>query len=140
MPGEIAESIPFTAWEQAVFVVLVIVLVITLVAIWNREANASRVFQAEQSREWQEFISGQDDKWRTFSKEQREANNTEMRSVSQSLRDLAQVTSGLAREVQEMRQESRVHADRSDLHNDELAKLIGQMLQAKPTRSRKVSD
>lgn len=95
-----AESIPFTAWEQAVFVALFIVFVVSLMgsllAWFNR-----------QSDKWQKFMFDIDDKWRAFNKEQREENNCAMEDVKNGLGNLTKVTEELVKEVREMREDSR---------------------------------
>ena len=56
--NEISEVIPYSAWQQAVFVVLIIVLVVWLLA-----------WMSKQQQIWQDFIAGRDDKWQAFSQE-----------------------------------------------------------------------
>ena len=93
-----AEVIPFTAWEQAVFVGLFIVLVLWLLAWFSK-----------QSDKWQQFIFQIDEKWREFSRTQREENNCAMMDVNASLTNLARTTADLARSVEEMRVDLKDH-------------------------------
>ena len=93
-----AEVIPFTAWEQAVFVGLFIVLVLWLLAWFSK-----------QSDKWQQFIFQIDEKWREFSRAQREENNCAMMDVNASLTNLARTTADLARSVEEMRVDLKDH-------------------------------
>ena len=107
-----AELIPASAWEQAVFVSLFIVLVVGLLYWFTR-----------QSDKWQSFMLEIDEKWRAFNKEQREENNACMTDVNSGLRNLTQVTQGLVTEVREMRIESR-EITAALLEHDDQAKEI----------------
>lgn len=127
------ESIPFTAWEQAVFVVLFIVFVISLMgsllAWFNR-----------QSDKWQKFMLDIDDKWRAFNKEQREENNCAMADVNAGLTNLTKVTEGLVQEIREMREDSRRFASEIFMEHDLRAREILNRVtpQAKqPSKSKK---
>ena len=94
----VAEAIPFTAWEQAVFVALFIVLVVGLLYWFTK-----------QSDKWQSFMLEIDEKWRAFNKEQREENNCAMADVNASLSNLTRTTGDLARSVEEMRVDIKAH-------------------------------
>ena len=107
-----AELIPASAWEQAVFVSLFIVLVVGLLYWFTK-----------QSDKWQSFMLEIDEKWRAFNKEQREENNACMTDVNSGLRNLTQVTQGLVTEVREMRIESR-EITAALLEHDDQAKTI----------------
>jgi hypothetical protein len=107
-----AELIPASAWEQAVFVSLFIVLVVGLLYWFTK-----------QSDKWQSFMLEIDEKWRAFNKEQREENNACMTDVNSGLRNLTQVTQGLVTEVREMRIESR-EITAALLEHDDQAKAI----------------
>jgi len=107
-----AELIPASAWEQAVFVSLFIVLVVGLLYWFTK-----------QSDKWQSFMLEIDEKWRAFNKEQREENNACMTDVNSGLRNLTQVTQGLVTEVREMRIESR-EITATLLEHDDQAKAI----------------
>lgn len=87
--------LPFTAWEQAVFVALFIFFVIGLL-MWF----------SNQSKQWQDFIAQIDEKWRQFNEKQRTENNCAMSEVREAVSDLATVTQGLVSEVKEMREAS----------------------------------
>ena len=107
-----AELIPASAWEQAVFVSLFIVLVVGMLYWFTK-----------QSDKWQSFMLEIDEKWRAFNKEQREENNACMTDVNSGLRNLTQVTQGLVTEVREMRIESR-EITAALLEHDDQAKAI----------------
>lgn len=92
---EVVEAVPYSAWEQAVFVVLVIVFAVALLAWFSK-----------QSDKWQKFMFDIDDKWRAFNREQRDSNQQSMNCVEGSLKDLTTVTQGLVMQVREMRDES----------------------------------
>ena len=109
---EVAEVLPFTAWQQAVFVALFIVFFVGVLA-----------WLTKQSDKWQAFMFQIDDQWRAFNKEQRECNNAAMADVNNSITNLTKVTEGLVMEVKEMRADS--HQFAIDLRNhDAQAKEI----------------
>ena len=89
-------QIPFTAWEQAVFVVLFITMVIGLLYWFSK-----------QSDKWQKFMFDIDEKWRAFNREQRETNLQSMNCVENALTNLTTVTQGLVNEMREMREDSK---------------------------------
>lgn len=88
MHTEVVEAVPYSAWEQAVFVVLLIVFAIALLAWFTK-----------QSDKWQAFIARMEEQWRAFNREQRKENNDCM----QGLTDVIQQ---LLLQVREMRDES----------------------------------
>ena len=117
---EVAQIVPFSAWEQSVFVVLFIVLVIGLLYWFTK-----------QSDKWQAFMLEIDEKWRAFNREQRTDNNCHMEDVNKSISNLTKVTEGLVMEVKEMRADSRQFA--VDLHDHDLqAKEILTAVRPKP--------
>lgn len=107
------ELIPASAWVQAAFVCLFIVLVIVLITWFSK-----------QSDKWQAFIEASNDKWRAFSKEQREENNCAMADVNNGLSNLTKVTEGLVQEVREMRIESREITAALALHDDQAKEIL----------------
>lgn len=75
--GDWLLNLPQTAWDDGLFVILFIFLVIGLLYWFSK-----------QSDKWQDFLALQDDKWRDFSREQRKENNavvSEMRFSVDSL-------------------------------------------------------
>ena len=126
---EVAEVLPFTAWQQAVFVALFIVFFVGVLA-----------WLTKQSDKWQAFMFQIDDQWRAFNKEQRECNNAAMADVNNSITNLTKVTEGLVMEVKEMRADS--HQFAIDLRNhDAQAKEILAIVQkpaAKPRAKKPV--
>lgn len=91
-------GIPYSAWEQAVFVVLFVLLVIALL----------RWFSSQQGK-WQEFIQSRDDQWQEFLSHQREVDQERYEGVEESVKNLTKVTSELVKEVQDMRSDFRSH-------------------------------
>jgi dsDNA-specific endonuclease/ATPase MutS2 len=101
----VSQSIPFTAWEQAVFVGLFIVLVVMLLGWFTK-----------QSDKWQNFIAKLEEQWRVFNREQRQENNA-------CIQGLVEVVQQLLLQVKEMRDENSEFY--SDFHNhDQQAKEI----------------
>lgn len=88
---ETVEIVPFEAWQQAVFVVLFIVLVVILV----------RWFSAQQEK-WQKFMNEMNYSWQKFIEKQRE-------DEAETLKQISTVTSSLVHEVKEMRIDLRDH-------------------------------
>jgi preprotein translocase subunit SecF len=117
----VAESIPFTAWEQAVFVALFIVMVCGLLYWFTK-----------QSDKWQKFMFDIDEKWRAFNKEQRNENNCRMIEVNQSLADLTGVIQGLVQEVKEMREDSREFYRLFSAHDVQAKEILDRVKSAKP--------
>jgi len=122
----VAEVIPFTAWEQAVFVGLFIVLVVGLLYWFTK-----------QSDKWQSFMLEIDEKWRAFNKEQRYDNNCQMKEVNNSLSDLAQVTQGLVNEVREMRSDSQMFYNSFSDHDLQAKEILSKV--TKPVRASRTS-
>jgi len=116
-----AELIPASAWEQAVFVSLFIVLVVGLLYWFTK-----------QSDKWQSFMLEIDEKWRAFNKEQREENNACMTDVNSGLRNLTQVTQGLVTEVREMRIESREITAALSEHDDQAKEILALVSKPQP--------
>ena len=116
-----AELIPASAWEQAVFVSLFIVLVVGLLYWFTK-----------QSDKWQSFMLEIDEKWRAFNKEQREENNACMTDVNSGLRNLTQVTQGLVTEVREMRIESREITAALLEHDDQAKEILALVSKPQP--------
>lgn len=114
------ETIPFTAWEQAVFVALFIVFVIGLLSWFSK-----------QSDKWQKFMFDIDEKWRQFSKEQRQENNDCMANVESGLNNLTKVTDGMLQEVKKMNEDSKRFHDITFANHDVQAKEILQEVKKK---------
>jgi Tfp pilus assembly protein PilO len=110
------QAIPFSAWEQAVFVALFIVLVIGLLAWFGK-----------QSDKWQKFIDLIDEKWRKFNKEQREENNCAMAELRASLIDLTTVTQGLVHQVKEMREDDKSFYSDFHVHGNQTKEILNRV-------------
>ena len=108
-----AAALPFTAWEQAVFLCLFIVFVISLLAWFSK-----------QSDKWQSFMLQIDEKWRAFNREQRDENNNSMNEVRSAVTNLTTVTQGLVNEVREMRQASTSFYEAFGEHDDQAKKIL----------------
>jgi len=110
---EVVEAVPYSAWEQAVFVVLVIVFAVALLAWFSK-----------QSDKWQKFMFDIDDKWRAFNREQRDSNQQSMNCVEGSLKDLTTVTQGLVMEVREMRDDSKAFYESFRAHDVQAKEIL----------------
>lgn len=124
------ELIPITAWEQAAIIGIFVVFVGVLLTWFGK-----------QSEKWQKFMFDIDEKWRAFSKEQREENNRSMDHVENSVRDLTTVTQALVSEVKEMRSDTSIFFEGFHAH-DLQAREILSLAQKPPVRSRqrKIAD
>ena len=120
--NEISEVIPYSAWQQAVFVVLIIILVVWLLA-----------WMSKQQKTWQDFIAGRDDQWQLFSREQHKDSNEGLGDVNKSLADLTMVTGKLVQTVDEMRQDICQH----DAQAKEILKAVNGNVQKPAPRPRK---
>jgi len=126
-------QIPFTAWEQAVFVVLFITMVIGLLYWFSK-----------QSDKWQKFMFDIDEKWRAFNREQRDSNQESMNCVEGSLKDLTTVTQGLVNEMREMREDSKEFYASFREHDQQAKEILAEVkTNGKPApkpRTRKPND
>lgn len=103
----VSQSIPFTAWEQAVFVGLFIILVVMLLGWFTK-----------QSDKWQNFIAKLEEQWRVFNREQRQENNA-------CIQGLVEVVQQLLLQVKEMRDEnSEFYSDFHD-HDRQAKEILG---------------
>ncbi len=119
-----AELIPASAWEQAVYVSLFIVLIVVLINWFSK-----------QSDKWQQFIEASNEKWRAFSEKQRNENNCAMGDVNESLSNLTRTTGDLARSVEEMRSDINAH----DQQAKEILALVSKP-QPKPRAKKTVAN
>ena len=103
---EVVEAVPYSAWEQAVFVVLLIVFAIALLAWFTK-----------QSDKWQAFIAQMEEQWRTFNREQRKENNDCM----QGLTDVIQQ---LLLQIREMRDESNSFYSNFQAHDFQAKEIL----------------
>jgi phytoene dehydrogenase-like protein len=111
--AEVVEAIPFSAWEQAVFVALFILFSLGMLYWFSR-----------QSDKWQKFMFDIDEKWRAFNREQRQSNLESMNCVEGSLKDLTTVTQGLVNEVREMRDDSKAFYESFRAHDQQAKEIL----------------
>ena len=114
-------AIPFSAWQQAAFVCLFIVLIIILINWFSK-----------QSKNWQDFIEVSNEKWRAFNKEQRTENNCAMSEVQGSLKDLTTVTQALVSEVKEMRSDTSVFLGEFARHDLQAKEILTEVKKPAP--------
>ncbi len=110
---EVVEAVPYSAWEQAVFVALFVVFVVGILSWFSK-----------QSDKWQKFMFDIDDKWRQFNREQRDSNQQSMNCVEGSLKDLTTVTQGLVSEVREMRDDSKAFYESFHAHDLQTKEIL----------------
>ena len=103
-------TIPFTAWEQAVFVGMFAVVIFALLAWFTK-----------QSDKWQNFIARMEEQWRNFNKEQRKENNDCMQGLTDVIHELLL-------QVKEMRDDDKLFRDEFHAH-DAQAKEIKQIVE-----------
>lgn len=78
MTGE-GVAVPYTAWEQAVFVVFLGLFVVGLLYWFTRQQG-----------QWQRFIAERDEQWQTFLREQRDQDQKVIRDLIGQVRQLAE--------------------------------------------------
>lgn len=88
--SKVAEAIPFTAWEQAVFVGLFIVLVVALLAWFSKENAKTQKFQDGQNVSWQKFLKDQNDQWQRWIERYNTEHVVAMKSVADALEKLGE--------------------------------------------------
>jgi len=121
MDTTVAQSIPFTAWEQAVFVVLFILTVLGLLGWFTK-----------QSDKWQNFIAQMNEQWRTFNRDQRKENNDCMQGLTDVIQQLLM-------QVKEMREDDAVFQERFHAHDAQAKIILDKVTNGKPvpaTRTR----
>lgn len=121
---EVVEAVPYSAWEQAVFVALFVVFVVGILSWFSK-----------QSDKWQNFMFDIDEKWRQFNKEQRDTNLEAMNCVEGSLKDLTTVTQGLVSEVREMRDDSKAFYESFHAHDIQAKEILAQVQKPAPKPS-----
>src|SRR5512146_2506533 len=72
-PDTVAQSIPFAAWEQAVFVALFIVFVVVIFALLLKGLSLVRGIVSSTNDSFQAFILKRDEQWQRYLSEMREA-------------------------------------------------------------------
>ena len=130
--AEVVEAIPFSAWEQAVFVALFIFFAIGMLYWFSKQSN-----------KWQKFMFDIDEKWRAFNREQRQSNLESMNCVEGSLKDLTTVTQGLVNEVREMRDDSKAFYESFHAHDQQAREILNEVKNGKPApkpRAKKPAD
>lgn len=111
----VSQSIPFTAWEQAVFVGLFIVLVVMLLGWFTK-----------QSDKWQNFISRMEEQWRQFNKEQRKENNDCMQGLTDVIHELLL-------QVKEMRDDDQIFREEFHSHDVQAKEILTEVKNGKST-------
>jgi len=81
-------AIPFTAWEQAVFVALFIVMVIALLAWFGKQQKSWQDFMDNQNTRWQKSIDELNAQWQRWLAEQNSRECDAMKQVTNSLNRL----------------------------------------------------
>jgi len=114
MDTTVAQSIPFTAWEQAVFVVLFILTVLGLLGWFTK-----------QSDKWQDFIAQMNEQWRNFNKDQRKENNDCMQGLTDVIQQLLM-------QVKEMREDDAVFQERFQSHDMQTKEILDKVTNGKP--------
>ena len=145
-------AVPYTAWEQAVFVCLIIVLVLGLLAWMSRETKSSREFQkaeseardraqAERDRERDKAQAERDSQWRQFfrdfSIEQANRETQNNAAVLKSLDGTTASIQALAEGVNAQRAEFREHDQREWAAMGEMSRKIHEANPTQPRRTAK---
>ena len=107
-------TIPFTAWEQAVFVGMFAVVIFALLAWFTK-----------QSGNWQNFIARMEEQWRLFNKEQRKENNDCMQGLTDVIHELLL-------QVKEMRDDDKLFRDEFHSHDAQAKEILSEVKNGKP--------
>jgi hypothetical protein len=86
-------SLPFAAWEQAVFVALFIVLVIALLGWFSKQQSSWQKFMDDQNVRWQKSIDSMNNQWQTWLADQ---NTRECESMTKVTASVDRLTDKLA--------------------------------------------
>ena len=106
-------TIPFTAWEQAVFVGMFAVVIFALLAWFTK-----------QSDKWQNFIARMEEQWRNFNKEQRKENNDCMQGLTDVIHELLL-------QVKEMRDDDKLFRDEFHSHDTQAKEILSEVKNVK---------
>ena len=113
-PAELTQTIPYTAWEQAVFVALFVAFVLSLLLWFSKQQGA-----------WQQFISERDNNWQKFLADQRADDKRAIGDLATrtdaGFRTLTEATAKLAEAL------ARLHSD-VDVHIADENAMLGVML------------
>ena len=107
-------TIPFTAWEQAVFVGMFAVVIFALLAWFTK-----------QSDKWQNFIARMEEQWRLFNKEQRKENNDCMQGLTDVIHELLL-------QVKEMRDDDQLFREEFHSHDAQAKEILSEVKNGKP--------
>ena len=110
----VSQSIPFTAWEQAVFVGMFAVVIFALLAWFTK-----------QSDKWQSFIARMEEQWRNFNKEQRKENNDCMQGLTDVIHELLL-------QVKEMRDDDQAFRKDFMAHDSQAKEILLEVKNGKP--------
>lgn len=122
-------AVPFTAWEQAVFVVLLIVMVVIVLRWQARENKSARDFQASISRFMSDQQSKRDNDWRQWMEDQKQLDNQRLEAVQTALEALAALVKSVDQNITEHRAEFVAHDQKEWARLDEMsARLRGRRL------------
>ena len=86
---ETTNAIPFTAWEQAVFVALFIVMVVLLLTWFSKQQKSWQEFMRSQNESWQNSIREQNESWQKWLNEENQRECDAMEKVTKSLEKLS---------------------------------------------------
>ena len=85
---DVTSSIPFTAWEQAVFVVLFIILLAVLLPWFTKQQRSWQDFIDTQNTRWQDAIKDTDARWQSWMKEQNLSQCESMKQITEAIEGL----------------------------------------------------
>lgn len=152
------DTIPYSAWEQAPFFVLLAVFFVWILTWQNKRDKERDAAQAEREKEQQDFQEAQSDKWQSFinelndkswerNKEQRDQNNACLSDVNKGMSGLTQVIGNLVQSVEEMRKDDHQFYEgfrEHDMQAKEIKLLVEQngktapRPRSKPTKAKDV--
>lgn len=109
-----SQAIPFTAWEQAVFVGLFIVLVGGILAWVTRQGEMQRKWSEAMARNLQDWVHKRDLDWMGFLREQRQADDAQRCDDRTKLDEMAEAIKALTASFGTHRTEFLTHVADED--------------------------
>ena len=111
-------SIPMTAWEQmaavSLFVVFVLALLGGLLSWMDKQMSKMQTAQAKAQEDWQQFIEGQEEKWRKFISDERAVYAGARKEDRDKIDGFAEGLARLTNLIAEFRQDFNAHVAGED--------------------------
>lgn len=111
------ESIPLSAWQDAVYVCLFIVMIIVVLGWQSRQQKQWQDFSDDQNTKWQNGIADLDARWQRWLEKQNVRDRESMKSITEAIERLSVKMDAHDQKV-ESRISGAVSAVKGDKHAD----------------------